>query len=50
MVVVFNLTSLPPLGQNNQAWIAHDWTAFGHYFRNLVVTDVVNRRWDTTAK
>jgi len=50
MVVGFNLARLPPLRQNDQAGIAHDWPAFGHYFRNLVVTDVVDCRWDTAGK
>jgi hypothetical protein len=44
MVVVFNLTGFPALCQNNQAWIAHNWAAFGHYLRYFVVADVVHRR------
>jgi hypothetical protein len=50
VVVVFNHTGFPALRQDNQARITHDWSAFGHHLRDLVMGDVVNRRWDTATE
>jgi hypothetical protein len=50
LVWSWDSTSPAPWRQNNQAWMAHDWLALGHHFRNLIVAEVVDRRWDTIGK
>src|SRR5207302_6843747 len=50
VLVVFHLARSAVIGEHDQAGVAYDWSALGHDFGDLLMTDVMHSRGNAATE